>query len=164
MTTLQTNTDELLSRIEDALDVSETIETPEGDVSLPESSIRSIQETRLADTIAEYISEVAMKSPEIESTTFAPGSGDTGRQAKLVLDPHNDVDKSELISLGEGIDELLSKTGIFPVEYMISVAHKMGIDEEGYPSDRDEFHLCFSYCTRSRKSPQAPPTEHTRIA
>ena len=163
MTQLTVDTDDLSARLEDAIDIDTTIEVKGTETEMPESTVNSIQKRNVAGVIAEYLSEVAMESPLIDSTTFAPGSGDTGRQSKVVFTPHDDVEKDQLIELGEELDKLLSELDIFPFTYMINVAHKMGIDEEGYPQDRDEFHLSFTYSSRSHGGPQRPATEHTVI-
>lgn len=164
MTQLKVDTDNLADRIEDAVDIDTTIETKNGEKELDSSTLSYMKKRSLADTLADYLAEIAMESPLIDSTTFAPGSGDTGRQSVVRIKPHKDVEKDELIELGESVDDLFSKTGIFPFKYILSVAHKMGIDEEGYPSDKDEFYLCFAYSARTRSGPQKPATQHTIIS
>lgn len=152
--------DSLEKKIKEALDIDDKYEGADGKMKkMPENVISHTKTLRVADAIAEHISEVSIKQEQIKSTTLDYGSGDTGRQSKLKLYPDNNVEKEELRNIARVLDPILEE--IFPTEYLIGIQHSFKIDENGESIETDAFFLFLAYQVRCVGSPSKPAGEST---
>jgi hypothetical protein len=152
----------LEERLEDAMNVDEVIENPDGSkTEIPKEVKKNIQIRNVADSLTEYISEASLKLPIVESTELMFGSGDTGRQSQLYIKPEPEVSKEELRSIARDLKNILNS--VFPSEFLVGITHKNTVDEDGYPDETDQFFVFLVYNTRTRGSPQPPAGQSTEV-
>lgn len=151
----------IVEKVEEATDVSLEIENPDGEImDVPEGVVESVQIRNVSDTIVEHLSQVAPQLSKIKKSTLSFGSGDSGRQSQLYLQPFGEVSKDELRIIAEDIDELLDK--VFPTDYLVGIKHGMTIDE-GYPKETDELFIFVVYNVRSHGRVSRPPGASTEV-
>lgn len=156
------NVKTLEDRIEEAVDIDATVESPDGgEMELPESVKKSIMETNVSDTLADYISERAVEIPEIRETKLMYGSGDSGRQSQLYLKPESDVSKDKLRKIARELDMILDS--VFPSRYLVGITHGNSVDDEGKPAESDEFYVFLVYRARTSSRPSKPAGESTEV-
>ena len=152
----------LAEKIDEALDIETEIDDPNGGkMNMPDSLKESIQMQNVADTIADHVSQVSINIPEIESSTLSYGSGDTGRQTQLYLQPSGSVTKDELRSIASDLNMILEE--VFPAPYLVGITHENSIDDEGYPVETDEFSLFLVYRVRTSSKPSPPSGDSTEV-
>lgn len=149
-------------KLDEAMNVDLDITGKDGDpMDVPQSVKESVRSRNVCDTIAEHISQVAVDIPEIESSTLAYGSGDTGRQSKLYLTPSDNVSKDKLREIAGELDVILGE--LFPEEYLLGITHGTSIDNDGTLVETDVYSLFLVYRTRSATSPSEPAGDSTEV-
>lgn len=152
----------LEDRIEDAVDVDATFQSPDGsEINLSESVRKSIIHQNISDELADYISECAVQIDVIRETKLMYGSGDTGRQSQLYLRPNPSVSKKELRRVANELNIILNP--VFPSEYLVGITHKNYVDDDGEPAESDEFYVFLVYTARTTSKPSKPPGESTEV-
>jgi hypothetical protein len=114
------DTTTLEQKLENAIEIDEEIENPDGTkTKIPDSVRKQMQMKNVADTLAEYISETSMRLPEIRTTELMFGSGETGRQSQLYLKPEPDVSKDEVRDIAFDLKNILNS--VFPMEFLVGI-------------------------------------------
>lgn len=156
------NTKSLEDRIKRATDIDTSVEAPDGGkMELPESAKQSVLETNVSDTLAEYVSEVSVKLPEIRESKLMYGSGDSGRQSQLYLKPEENISKDRMRDIARDLDMILES--IFPSQYLVGITHGNTIDDNGKPVETDDFSVFLVYRARTVSSPSKPSGGSTEI-
>lgn len=159
--------DVLEKKLEDAVNYEPDaveVETEDGETiesEYPETIQQSIIEDRVADTLAEYISNQAVKLQCIQDTDLSYGSGDTGRQSELHLIPTDNTSKQQLKEIGKDLTQIIKP--VFPSSYKIGISHRHTIDDSGRSHETDNFSLFFAYNIRSSGSPRKPAGDSTEV-
>ena len=156
------NIQTLEDRIENAVNIDTSVESPDGgEMELPESVKESIIETNISDTLADYISERAVEIPEFRETKLMYGSGDSGRQSQLYLKPKYNVSKKEMREIARELNIILES--LFPSQYLVGITHGNSIDDEGKPTETDQFYVFLVYRARTASKPSKPAGNSTEV-